>query len=234
MKNLYIIYGCNKYWSRLEASKNTWMRNIGPDEDYVILGEISIPELKMVGFASDNGQYLNLGIRTLMFLDQYSDFLKKWDWITFVDDDAYLFTRRLRKKFKEEDDELHGVVLGKIIGSEQHIEMNRVKTRFSLIHGGATISLNKVATNRMLDYLEANKDWLFDRSRVSHSFASFGDVCVSYLCRKTRSRIVNCPFKLSYTHHKFNGLKYSDYRKIISSHRVGDEDKKKLYEFDMY
>ena len=43
MKNLYIIYGCNKYWSRLEASKNTWMRNIGPDEDYVILGETSIP-----------------------------------------------------------------------------------------------------------------------------------------------------------------------------------------------
>lgn len=231
MKNLYIIYGCNKYWNRLRSSKKTWMNEMSSDEDYIILGEVNIPELKMAGFYSDNGQYLNLGMRTLMFLDHYSDYLKKWDWITFVDDDAYVFKKRLRKKLQREDSHRQGVVVGKSPG-ERVITMNKESVRFPLMHGGATISLNATAVKRVLDYLEENKDVLYDRKKVDPGFLSFGDVCVSYLCKKIRAKIINCSFEMSYLNHKLDRLKFSDYYQIITTHNVNDDDKKKLHKID--
>jgi len=231
MKNLYIIYGCNKYWDRLKSSKDTWMKHIGPDEDYVILGETHIPELKMAGFTSDDGSYLNLGMRTLMFIDEYSDFLRQWDWITFVDDDAYIFRKRLRKEFCKVDDDLHSIMMGKSPG-ERVITMGGKPTRFTLMHGGATISLNKIAVNRMLNYLESNRECLYDRAHNDPSFYSFGDVCVSYLCRKSRSKIINSPFKFSFLNYKKERLKHKDFYRIITSHYLTNEDKKKLYELD--
>jgi len=208
------------------------MKGMGPDEDYVILGETPISELKMTGFASDNGQYLNLGMRTLMFLDENKEYLSKWDWITFVDDDAYVFRGRLRNKLKKEDSKDMSIVMGKTPG-EIVITMNNTPVRFTLMHGGATISLNKLAVHHMLNYLDKNRSWLFDRSKLSHSFFSFGDVCVSFLCRKSRAKIINCPFHMSFIHHKFNRLNHSDYYKIITSHNMTDEDKQKLYEVDI-
>lgn len=231
MKNLYIIYGCNKYWSRLIASKSTWMNNMSPNEDYIVLGETCIPEFKMVGFPSDNGQYLNLGVRTLMFLDEYSEFLKKWDWITFVDDDAYLFRSRLRKMLEDVDKKNMGLVVGKHVGKRKFV-MNSVPARLTLMHGGATISFNRLAVKRTLDYIKDNKEWLYDNSKTAKGFRHFGDVCVSFLCQKIRATIINRPFEMSYRHHKFSRLKHSEYHKIISSHNLNDEDKRQLYEFD--
>lgn len=232
MKNLYIIYGCNKYWSRFLDSKSTWMNGMGSNEDYIILGETSIPELKMLGFPSDNGQYLNLGIRTLMFLDEYDEYLKEWDWITFVDDDAYLFRNRLIKKIKKLDQGNRGIVVGKSVGHRRFI-MNGLPIKFTLMHGGATISLNRIATCKMIDYLKKNKNWLYDNSSTNKSFRSFGDVCVSFLVRKSLSKIINCPFEMSFLNYKTERLKGSDLYKIISTHNVNNEDKKKLYELDL-
>lgn len=231
MKNLYIVYGCNKYWDRLSSSKDTWLKHMSKNEDYIILGEVDIPELKMAGFTSDDGSYLNLGMRTLLFLDKYSDFLRKWDWITFVDDDAYIFKRRLRKKLEKEDTKGMGIIMGKTPGNRV-FQMNGYNIKFALMHGGATISLNNIAINRMLDYLDNNRSWLYDRSKVDPSFLSFGDVCVSFLCRKTRAKIINCPYLMSFSNYKDSRLKMADYYKIITSHYLSNEDKKNLYKVD--
>jgi len=231
MKNLYIIYGCNKYWDRLRCSRETWMKHIGPDEDYIILGETRIPELKMTGFNSDDGSYLNIGMRTLMFLDEYSDFLRQWDWITFVDDDAYIFRKRLRKEFNKVDDKNKSIIMGKTPGERQMI-VGGSPVSFTLMHGGATISLNRRAVQTMLLYLDKNRESLYNRDRNDSAFYSFGDVCVSCLCRKSRATIINSPYKFSFLNFKKERLKNKDFYRIITSHYLTNEDKKKLYELD--
>lgn len=230
MKHLYIVYGCNKLYSRLNDSFCTWLSDLRFDEDYIILGEVEIPELKMIGFPNDNGEYLNLGMRTLIFLDKYDEYLRQWDWITFVDDDAYVFKHRLRKKLcsinKNEP-----TVIGNSPGNRQ-MNMVSKKVNFTLMHGGATININNIATINMLNYLKKNKELLFDRSKVDRSFMSFGDVCVSYLIKKTMTKILICPKEFSFIHHKFHNFNFIEHYKFITSHRVSGIDKKKLFELE--
>lgn len=103
MKNLIVIITNNFSHHKNIASQKTWL--IG-NNSYLFLGEINIPELNMIGFPNDNGTSHYINHRIYDFIKKNNEYLKQWDWITFIDDDSYVFCDRLIKKLEFFNEEL--------------------------------------------------------------------------------------------------------------------------------
>ncbi len=232
MSHLYVITVCNKYYeSRFLPSKNTWLSGLSDDEDYILMGETPMPELKMAGFWEDNGQYLNLGWRKLKFLSEYRDYLTQFDYITFVDDDGYLFRNRLKNLIYNRYSPDEPFIIGHSLRANQVRVIKRTKLKYKILHGGATIT----CTNRMIKngihtidkYPDEFLGKLLPRDIRRHT-----DVALSYLSGMCKAEMRAHNRQLSFRHHKEMRYKMSDYYKIISTHYASAEDKYFLHDIE--
>lgn len=231
MKQLYVIIVCNKYYeSRAIPSIETWLRGLSPDEDYILMGEASIPELKMVGFWEDNGLYSNVGWRKLNFMDKYRDYLLQYDWITFVDDDGYLFRSRLTRLLNNYPINSSPLLVGHSLGSSIVKKINNTQVKFKILHGGATISCNRASMQRMLSTYD-KKRYHFENS-LQKDIRRNGDIALSYLSQMAKCSYRSHRHQLLYYNYKKYKLSLLDMYKIISTHYADEDDKRFLYEID--
>ena len=230
MKRLYVVIACNKYYEgRILPSLNTWMRGMGKDEDYVLMGEKSIPELNMVGFEDDDGHYCSIGKRKLRFIDEYRELLLNYDWITFIDDDAYLFRNR-HKEFLKGYDHRKPHIIGHRMGREVTNRLDKNLYKYRLFHGGATITISSATVSESLLRVDKFRKVFYEN--LSPQERMFGDVAASYFASLSYSKPIVDKYLFNYRSYKMFRYKMKDFYKIISSHYLTEQDKYFLYDME--
>jgi len=111
MENLFVVLTSGSDRSGIESSKISWL----DEEDHIVLGDITIPELNFIGFSNDSGTSHKLNHRLYDFLRYYSDLFSDYDWITFIDDTSYVFKDKLNKELERN----YGKRIPRLIGNDQ-------------------------------------------------------------------------------------------------------------------
>jgi hypothetical protein len=95
MNILYVILSCEKFLpTKCRSIKNTWLKKIDKQDQYVILTNKNSPENNVIGYGTGD-EYKDAA-------DKYSEFFKNYklneniDWLFFVDDDTYVYTNKLK------------------------------------------------------------------------------------------------------------------------------------------
>lgn len=230
MKRLYVIIACNKYYeSRVIPSLNTWMKDLSDEEDYILMGEKTIPELKMVGFDGDNGQYDNVGWRKMQFISKYRDLLLDYDWTVFVDDDGYLFRDR-HEKFLKQFHPDRSYIVGRNLGNSIKKIIEKHMVKYKIMHGGASISVSRGLMKDMVRKLEAKKEYY--NNLMHYDIRKNGDIALSCLAYMSNGQSISKRELFHYKNHKIMRYTLEDYYRIISSHYATAADKIFLYNIE--
>lgn len=84
MKILYAILTCDKYFERVTLQESTWLRYIGEDDYYILLGSALVEE----------ESYDTVAVKYSEFIKHYALF-NEFDWVFFCDDDTFVFPKKL-------------------------------------------------------------------------------------------------------------------------------------------
>lgn len=142
MKHLFVIITNSRNKPEIDFCKSSWLEK----EDHVFLGDTHIDELNMIGFDFDSGVSHEINHRLYYFFEQKKELLKKYNWVTFLDDSSYVFIDRLYNSIEKR---LDGRI-PRILGNDYFTQCDFFNTRqvWGKITNGSVFNLkNGISIN---------------------------------------------------------------------------------------
>ena len=179
MKILYGIFTCEKYLNtRCEWIKDTWLKNIDIEDNYFFIAHDNIGD-KIIGF-NVKDDYKNLPYKFIEYIKYVGEnFIDKYDWFHFSDDDCYIYPDRLKSLLKEYINEKFCIscrygYLKDVIG----LDLINVGMNYNSIYpgGGASFTLNRETLKKLNNYLCETKD-IFIHHNSDVSFGIWLNKC---------------------------------------------------------
>ena len=145
MKICYIIKTCNQYLdNRVLYQANSFIKNINKNDIYYLTSKSNISKRHFGWDVPDSYEYLTFKI--LYFI--YNIEIFHYDWYIFIDDDTFVFTKRLEKLLHNYDSNLN-YYIGK--------QLDHIKNDFCLyMSGGAGYVLSKSLFILLKNYIKLN------------------------------------------------------------------------------
>ncbi len=101
MRIAYIILSCAPYLkTRAVWQRNTWQKLVNPDDIFYIVGRTDISGEQVYGYPVGDGYELCPHKYIAFFKDKG---LQEYDWLFFIDDDTFVFPKRLAAYLQEFD-----------------------------------------------------------------------------------------------------------------------------------
>jgi hypothetical protein len=160
MKICYLIITCEAYIpTRVQWQRETWLRHIRPEDDYLGLTCKMHPDDRhLIGFNTAD-TYHSCPAKYVEFFKQYK--IEGFDWIVFVDDDTFVFPKRL-EALLESYDPSDPFYIG--------IENNHCIPYMS---GGAGFAVSKTLYEHILEGHKTGK--VFEPRRLDDLAGGYGD-----------------------------------------------------------
>ena len=198
MSIFYIILSCKPFLeTRLKWQRESWLSGI---DSYVVLtGAIGSTDPKVACMKTGDG-YETCPQRYYQYIRETD--LSAYDWIMFVDDDTFIFPKRLENYLTTHD-------------ASKSLYIGRSITwPINFMSGGAGFALSKVAYSELKDYLtnSLQSDIEFNRN---------GDVTMGVWINKiAKATHVNCNYLNGNRHKENNTLALEQ---AFSFHYVTEE-----------
>lgn len=142
MKLLYVILTCQKYIpTRCKWVRDSWLRQLKPEDDYYFLSSVSDSANKVVGWNSLD-TYEGCSQKYLAF---FRNLNTDADWIVFVDDDTFVFPNRLRTLLADYNSS-EKLYIGKLLDGP-----------IPTMSGGAGFALSSKLYSEMQTYVRNNE-----------------------------------------------------------------------------
>jgi hypothetical protein len=158
-KILYCIKTTEKYKSRVDAIKNTWLDGI---DDYIFYSEHEDPNDNIIKVC-DDGSYGGLEEKGVNFynlikhieIEEGKNVLDYYDWLFMVDDDTFVNVKNLQKFAKKADTEK---VYGEIFTYETHPDNPMYsapgfKKSYKWYSGGAGVLVHTSVLSKMPEFI---------------------------------------------------------------------------------
>jgi hypothetical protein len=141
MKLCYVILTCEPYLkTRCVWLRNSWLAHIEQEDDYRFLSSVPNPSQKVLGWNTPD-TYEGCAQKYACLM-KFAD-LPEADWYVFVDDDTFVFPKRLRRRLAmHSPDEC--LVVGK------HLQDNPIPT----MSGGAGFAATRTVFKKMQEYVQ--------------------------------------------------------------------------------
>ena len=132
MKICYIISTCNKYLStRVKYQMDTFLKNVSKEDIYYLTSQPNLEERQFGWNCMDDSQ--NITWKYIHFI--YNMNIDYYDWYIFIDDDTFVFPKRLQQLLSTYDSQ-QCYYIG--------CELDHIKDKFCLyMSGGAGYAISK-------------------------------------------------------------------------------------------
>ena len=198
MSIFYVILSCKPFLeTRLKWQRASWLSGI--DSYIVLTGAIGSTDPKVACMNTGDG-YETCPNRYYQYIREND--LSAYDWIVFVDDDTFIFPKRLENYLATQD-------------ASKSLYIGRSITwPIKFMSGGAGFALSRVAYNEL-------KEYLTNSLKQDVEFHKNGDVTMGIWINKiAKATHVNCKY-LSGNRHKENNM--GALKEAFSFHYVTEE-----------
>lgn len=233
MKILYAMLTCQKNKDRCETQKNTWLKNKNNSSDYIyISSENDENDSKIIGYNTPDN-YESVGLKWWYFMKNYN--FSEYDWILFLDDDIYCFTKRLEEflsDYNHEEEVCIGEKLtaGVDMYSYYLSDSNKLSYPVDFLAGGGGYLVSKAAIYKIQNFIKSCEEplWSFH-----------GDVSFGHLIKLCSIKIIDRKDKFG-SQHWTNSYNFSQddnfpnpSRNRLTYHYCSHDDMLKLFnEYD--
>lgn len=227
MKILYVILTCEKYFN--ERSKNideTWAKKISPESSIVYVSALSGPKENKIGYNTPDN-YESSPLKYMGFIKNYD--YSGYDWIFFLDDDIYVFPKRIEKLLSEYGTTNHhkyGMVtqnfgVGEMLDANNQYWNSKPNLIYPVpfLCGGGGMMLTKVATQKI-------KEWMFSVDDIPWSYNS--DVSLGHWLRETKAILINRKDMFGSQHYNHESFEPLDINHRVTYHYCKYDDFKYL------